>query len=80
MGGVIGGDGVDGAVGEARDQGFAIFAGGERRIHFVAGVVLHVFIDQREMMRRDFASDVAARAAWPNGLVRAKLCAERCAM
>ena len=26
--GVIGGDGVDGAVGEARDEGFAVFAGG----------------------------------------------------
>ena len=57
---VIRGDGIYRAIGEAREQCIAIFARGQRRIHFVARVVDHVFVNEREMMRRDFASDRVA--------------------
>src|SRR5713101_864601 len=36
MGRVIGGNGLDRAVGKTGDERFAVFARGERRIHFVA--------------------------------------------
>ena len=55
--GVVCGDGVHGAVGEAGKQGFAIFAGGERRIHFEARIVGDVFVDQGEVVGSDFAGD-----------------------
>src|SRR5579862_1957100 len=58
MRGVIGCNDVNGTVGEASEDGVAVFARGKRRIHFEAGVVLHVFVDQREMMWGYFAGDL----------------------
>ncbi len=58
--GVIGGDGVDGAVGEALNEGFAVFARGQRWIHLEARIVGDILVDQREVVRRDFAGDMQA--------------------
>ena len=54
---VVGGDGVHAAVGQAFDERGAIFARSERRIHFVMRIVADVFVNEREMMRRNFAGD-----------------------
>src|SRR5579872_4229057 len=62
MRGVVGGDGIDGAVGKSFEEGVAIVARSERRVHFEARVVLDVFIDESEMMRRDFTCDSEATA------------------
>src|SRR5258708_8257996 len=55
MRGVIGGDGIDGAVGQASEKGFAVRVRGERRIHFEAGIVLDILVDEREVVGGDFA-------------------------
>src|SRR5260370_19517873 len=55
MRGVIGGDGIDGAVGQAGEKGFAVRVRGERRIHFEAGIVLDILVDEREVVGGDFA-------------------------
>src|SRR5258708_19927296 len=55
MRGVIGGDGINGAVSQASEKGFAVFARGERRIHFEAGIVLDILVDEREVVGGDFA-------------------------
>ena len=53
---MVGGDAIDSAVRQSGEQGFAIFTRAQRGIHFVIGIVLaHVFIEQREMVRRDLA-------------------------
>jgi len=54
---VVGGDGIHGAVGESCEQRFAVLPRCQRRIHLEPRIVAHVFVDQREMMRRDFACD-----------------------
>ena len=40
MGSVIGGDGIDGAIGESHENRFAIGARTQRRIHLEVGVVV----------------------------------------
>ncbi len=57
---VVGGDGVNGAVREAGDERVAVFSRSERRIHLVARVVLNVFVGERKMVRRHFASNAQA--------------------
>jgi hypothetical protein len=55
---VIGGDGVHRAVGERGQNGFAVGDRAQRRIHLVIAVVVaHVFIGQREMVRRNLERD-----------------------
>src|SRR5271170_6533904 len=61
MRGVIGGDGVHAAVGEPGDQGVAIGARSKWWIHFVVRVVADVLVGEREVMRRDFASNAQLR-------------------
>ena len=60
MRGVVGGDGVHVAVGDADEQRGDVLAGSQRRIHFVIRVVADVFVAEREMVRRDFAGDAQA--------------------
>ena len=60
MRGVVGGDGVHGAIGESGNQRGAVCARSERRIHLVIGVVADVVIAEREMVRRNFAGDAHA--------------------
>src|ERR1700733_5693426 len=72
VGGVVGGDGVDGAVGERNQNRFAVGGGAQRRVHLEVGVVFaDVFIDQSEVVRRDFAGDAGVGAlAAAHGLER----------
>jgi len=60
------------------EQRFAIFARRQRRIHLEFRIVLHVLVDQREMMRRDFAGDAQPARFRPANLSSDAL-AERCA-
>src|ERR1019366_4015393 len=61
MGSMVGSDGIDGAVGDAGDHGVAVGGGAQRRGHLVVGVELaDVFVDQREVMRRDFSGGMDA--------------------
>src|SRR5258708_8366389 len=55
MRGVSGGDGISGAVSQASEKGFAVFTRGERRIHFEAGIVLDILVDEREVVGGNFA-------------------------
>ena len=80
MRGVVGGDGVHGAVGEAGDERGAIGARGERRIHFVIRVVADVFVAEREMVRRDFAGDAHALFFGVRARIRARRVVDMCAM
>ena len=58
VGSVIGGDGVDRAVGERGQDGFAIGGRAQRRIHLeIAVVVAHVLVAQREMVGSHFKRD-----------------------
>ena len=53
---MVGGDGIDRAVGERDQNRLAIGRRAQRRIHLEIRVVLaDVLVDQREVMRRDFA-------------------------
>src|ERR1700739_1158413 len=52
---VIGSDGGARAGGKASNERVPVLSSSERRIHFVARVVLYVFIGQREVMRSDLA-------------------------
>ena len=54
---VIGGDSVNGAIGKTGEERIAIFTRCERWIHFEICVVGDVFINQSEMVGRDFAGD-----------------------
>ena len=60
--GVVGGDGVNRAIGEACEKSVAVGARGDRRIHLEAAVVADVFVGEREMVRSDFAGDRQAGA------------------
>src|SRR5271157_2806392 len=58
VGGMIGGDGVHGAVGERDQDGFEVGGGAQRGIHLeVAVVVADVFVGQGEVVRGDLAGD-----------------------
>src|ERR1700730_6535883 len=63
MRGVIGGDGVDGAVGERDDNGFAVGRRAQWGIHLEVGVVFaDVLVNQSEVVRRDLAGDAGLGA------------------
>jgi len=73
---MIRGNSVDRAIGETRDERLAILTSGQRRIHFEARIVLHVFIHQSEMVRRDFARDAEAARLGPADLLERSFCGE----
>ena len=53
---VVAGDGINGAVSQRRQHGFAVGGRTQRRIHFAIGVVRSdICIGQNKMMRRDLA-------------------------
>ena len=63
VGGVVGGDRVDGSIGQRRQDGLAIRRGAQRRVHFEVGVVLaDIRVSEREVVRRDFAGYVRLAA------------------
>src|SRR5207302_3797128 len=54
--GMVSGDAIHSAISQACQQRFAVFTRTQRRVHFVVGVVLaYIFVQQREMVRRDLA-------------------------
>ena len=77
---MIGCNGVHGAVGEPREQRFTVFSCGQRRIHLKFRIVLNVFVDQREMVRRDFASDGQPARLRPAHLLQRGLRGKMCDM
>ncbi len=80
VGRMVGGDGVDGAVENAFDQGVAVGGGTQRRIHFVVGVELaDVLVHQRDVVRRDFGRSRAARPSWRARTASSASRVERCA-
>jgi len=55
---VIGGDGVNGAVHQARHAGSPVLLGAQGRVHAEIGVIVaHGFLGQQEMMRCDLGGD-----------------------
>ena len=77
---MIGCNGVHRAVGEPREQRFAVFPSGQRWIHLEPRIVLHVFVDQSEMMRGDFTTDAQPARLGPANLLERGLCGEMCDM
>ncbi len=63
---MVGGNAIHRAIDQAGQQGFAVSAGAERRIHLEVGVVVaYVFIDQRKMVGRNFAAYAQAVTLGP---------------
>ena len=62
VGGVIGGDAVDGAVGDALDELGGVLCGAKRRVHLERGgvVVADVVLGQEQVVRGDLAGDAHA--------------------
>src|SRR5258708_35081529 len=69
MRGVVGGDGINGAVSQASEKGFAVFTRGERRIHFGAGILLDILGHEREVGWGNLAGYAAAPLLGPADLV-----------
>ncbi len=60
---VVGGNGVHSTVRERDQNCFAVRGRAQRRVHLEVGVVFaHVFVEQREMVRRYFAGDAGLGA------------------
>ena len=55
--GMVRGDGIDGAVGQAFEKRLAVFTRTERRIHLEARIIGDVFVDESEVVRRNFTRD-----------------------
>src|SRR2546423_3762451 len=63
MGSMVGCDAVYSAILKPGQQGLTITIGTQRRIHLEISVVIgHIFINQSEMMRRDFTGHMQAVA------------------
>ena len=60
MGRVVGGNGVDGAVAQAFDQGLAVLGAAQRGIHLEAAVLLQVVFAQRQVVRARLAGHAHA--------------------
>jgi len=75
---VVGGDGVP-VPSRVCEQRFAVLPRRQWRIHLEPRIVPHVFVDQREMMRRDFACDAQPACFGPANLFERRF-RGRCAM
>src|SRR5205807_7641712 len=72
--GMVGGDSVHSAIGERDHDGFAVGRRAQRRIHFAVRVVFaDIFVEQGEVMRRNFAGHTGLGAlAATHGLERVR--------
>ncbi len=66
VGGVVGGDEVEGAVEQAFEEGLVVGFGAEGRVHFVVGIeVADVFVREEEVVWGDFCCDFDIAARFP---------------
>src|ERR1700693_6232556 len=78
MRGVVGGNGVHGAVGQGDQNSLAVRGRAQRRVHLEIRVVLaHVLVEQSEVVRRHFAGHPAGDASIMNAALAATHCLER---